>query len=386
VRFPVGLITISLLCAMAAERKSQQSCALWLSVHWTWLVLAWEDWTHSRLPEVARRRAPSQATLSRFLKLFAWKSLVELFTSYQRTTLRTRWRAFCARRRMDGAKRKGGKVRDRRKLARLARKPLPQYALDGKRRNGCVSPETGRHEVDLRLYCPDTDQILASRTLNDKEGEQDASREILEHEGRALPKGLITGDAGILSPQVVDAARESKHEYLFGIKGNAGKVFETIKGHHWERIEKSHEHYSKGHGRQEFRSLKRCSVLSLGRPEQFEKYKDVGFVCQLTRLVKTNKTGALTEEVAYFVASRGLADFSYPQIQAYVRDHWKQEAFHWVRDVVLGEDDCPQKENNASRVLSVLRDAVIDAGMRVFGSTRRFLDAFSADPRGTLKR
>lgn len=371
---------------MAADRRSQDACAVWLKAHWTWIILAWEEWAAGALSDAARRRAPSQATLSRFLAACSWQELTALFTAEQRRQLKERWSEFVRRRKMHGATRKGGKVPDRRKLARLVRKPIPQYSLDGKRRNGCVSSETGRHEVDLRLYCPDTKQVLASRTLNDKEGEQDASREILENEGKSLPPGIITGDAGILSPQVVSAARAAKHEYLLGIKGNAGKAHDLISSHPWERIARSHENYSKGHGREEFRSLKRVSLASLGSPEVFEKYKDMGFAFQLTRLVKTTATGNITEEVAYFVGSRGLAPLSYAQVQAYARDHWQQEAFHWVRDVVLNEDDCPQKRNNASRVLSLLRDAVIDIGTRAFGSTRRFLDAFSADPKGVLKR
>lgn len=242
--------------------------------------------------------------LSRFLSACAWDKLVALFTAAQRRDLRQRWKEFSRRRSMNGAKRMGGKVRDRRKLARIARKPFPQYSLDGKSRKGCVSPQTGRTEVDLRLYCPDTKQILASRTLNDKEGEQDASREILEVEGTNLPRGVITGDAGILSPQVVSAARAAKHEYLLGIKGNAGKAHDVISSHPWDRIEKSHETYSKGHGREEFRSLKRVSLASLGSPEVFKKDKDMGFSFQLTRLTKTTRTGKITEEEGQATTSR----------------------------------------------------------------------------------
>ena len=91
-------------------------------------------------------------------------------------------------------------------------------------------------------------------------------------------------------------------------------------------------------------------------------------------------------DLAYFVGSRGLAPLSCSQVQAYARDQWQQESFHWVRDVVLDEDDCPQKGNNASRVLSLLPDAVIDIDVRAFGSTRRLLDAYSSDPKEALKR
>lgn len=280
----------------------------------------------------------------------------------------------------------GGKVKDRRKLAKLPSKPIPQYALDGKSRAGCVSEATGRHEIDLTLYSPDTKQVLALRTLADKEGEQEAAEEIVLAEARALPKGIFTGDAGILCPRVTSAITKQKHEFIFGIKGNAGKVFEVIKTHQWERVSFVSETFYKGHGRGEARGLKKLSVSSFATPELFAKYDGVAVVFQVTRVIEVLSSGEMGKEISYYLGSHAAAALTPRQAHAYIRDHWGQESFHWVKDVVLGEDASHQKRNNGSRILGILRTAVVEVGVRLFNSTKRFVDLFSADPTKMLRK
>ena len=280
----------------------------------------------------------------------------------------------------------GGKVKDRRKLAKQPNKLIPQYALDGKARAGCVSEATGRHEIDLTLYSPDTKQVLAQRTLADKEGEPGAAVEIILAEARSLPKGIFTGDAGILSPRVVSAIAKKNHDFIFGIKGNAGNVFDAIKSYPWEEMPFVSETFFKGHGRGEARGLKRISVSSFGTPALFAKYEGVAVVFQVTRVIEQLSTGEMGTEKSYYIGGVAAAALTPRQAQGYIRDHWGQESFHWVKDVVLGEDASHQKRNNGSRILGILRTSVAEVGMRLFGSTKRFVDYFSADPRKMLEK
>jgi predicted transposase YbfD/YdcC len=67
----------------------------------------------------------------------------------------------------------------------------------------------------------------------------------------------------------------------------------------------------------------------------------------------------------------------------YIRDHWQQESFHWVKDVVLDEDACPTKNRNGSRTLGLLRNAVVRVGRSLFGSVKTFVEHFSASPEQT---
>jgi hypothetical protein len=64
---------------------------------------------------------------------------------------------------------------------------------------------------------------------------------------------------------------------------------------------------------------------------------------------------------------------------AYVRGHWSIEALHWLRDVVLGEDD--SRMSTAARAMAALRNLVIGI-CRLAGITRisRRLRHNSRDP------
>jgi hypothetical protein len=64
---------------------------------------------------------------------------------------------------------------------------------------------------------------------------------------------------------------------------------------------------------------------------------------------------------------------------AYVRGHWSIESLHWLRDVVLGEDD--SRMSTAARAMAALRNLVIGI-CRLAGTTRisRQLRHNSRDP------
>ena len=49
---------------------------------------------------------------------------------------------------------------------------LPIYNVDGKSREGCISEETGRTEVDLNVYNPETRTLISTIHLEDKQGER----------------------------------------------------------------------------------------------------------------------------------------------------------------------------------------------------------------------
>ena len=121
-------------------------------------------------------------------------------------------------------------------------------------------------------------------------------------------------------------------------------------------------------------------------PELFAKYEGVSVVFQVTRVIEQLSTGEMGTEMSYDVGSGAAAALTPRQAQGYIRDHWVQESFHWSKDVVLGEDASHQKRNNGSRILGILRTSVAEVGMRLFGSTKRFVDHFSADPRKMLEK
>lgn len=277
------------------------------------------------------------------------------------------------------------RAKDKRKVHRVIVKKFPQYAFDGKARKGCESARTGRTERDVTMFCPDTDQVLGTRTLDDKEGEPAAARALLEHEGTGLPRGICTADAGITSPQFIAACIEAGHGYISAVKANAGHAFDLIDAYDWNNLCREHAEYSNSHGREEIRTIKRIAVASLDQPEVFEKYTKMKCVFRVHALARCRKTDALAEKTRYFIGDERAESLTLPAALTYIREHWRQESYHWVLDVVLKEDDSPQKNSNGSRVLGQLRKTLYTIGKQISSSVTHFMNQFSADPEGMLE-
>lgn len=262
-----------------------------------------------------------------------------------------------------------------------ARKKRPQYCLDGKARGGCVSKLTGRTEIDLTIYCPETSQILGHQTLADKVGEQTAAPGLIKSAMKRMPKGFFTGDAGITSPAVVETIRHLGHSYILAIKGNAGRAFDDLIEFDWNSVEDKGMFFNEGHGRREIRTIQSVHVEDF-ESDEFDKYKDIALVFKVTAEVLHVKEDKFTSETRFFIADDSAANLSEREAITYIRDHWQQESYHWSKDVVLGEDDCPTKNSNGSQILGLVRSVIVKVGRALYGSVQRFTDHFSSNPKG----
>jgi len=161
-----------LFCLLLTELRGivrQRHRVRWLNGNWSWISELWSDLT----AEKAHDRAPSQATLSRLLKKMDLWALVEQYHAARRSMLE-----------------RSEQPRPRKE------KPRRLYAIDGKAREGVVSPATGRTEIDVSIFDVESREVLAQRTLPDKQGEAPAVRSMLKRMGRQLEAGIFTGDAG----------------------------------------------------------------------------------------------------------------------------------------------------------------------------------------------
>lgn len=356
--------------------------AIWIARNWQWLEKTWQK---AKGQPIAGTTTISQSCISRFLATFDAAQLGAMMSEAERAAFFQDWKANVRKlKRKRGKPSRKRKPRIRRHLFVPAKKTLPQFSFDGKSRSGCNSDLTGRAEIDLVLYSPDTNQVLATRLLDDKEGERSGTVDILKNEMSELPPGLVTGDAGITSPTVVSEIKGSGNSYILGIKGNAGKVFEHIEDYDWEGLPDRDLFYNEGHGREEIRSIKRVPVATFPT-DIFSKYQDVAVVFQVINDIHHVALDKYTTEMRYFIGDSFAASLSPHEAMTYIRDHWLHECYHWVKDVVLNEDDCPQKGKSASRTMGHLRAMVVKIGMATTGSVRKFIDHFSADPQGTVK-
>jgi hypothetical protein len=354
--------------------------AIWIAANW---ILLARIWRKIKGRKICGKRTISQSCISRFLAVFDESSLAKLMTEVERSVFLDEWKSFVKEAKAKSLRRKQSRKsrpKKRRHAFIPAKKKIPQYCLDGKSRKGCLSPETGRTEIDLTLFCPDTFQVLAVRTLNDKEGEQTAAVSVIKDEARMLPRGLFTGDAGITCPNVINAIIESGHHYILGFKGNAGKVFDIVDNYPWDKIDDTDLFFNEGHGREEIRSIKRLPVAAFGTDDLY-KYKNISVIYEVIADIHHIKENKFTTETRYFIADFGAEKLSPHEAITYIRGHWEQESYHWVKDSVLKEDGSHHKSNKGSRTLSMLRAATAKIGKTMFGSVKSFTDHFSADPK-----
>ena len=258
-------------------------------------------------------------------------------------------------------------------------KPRPQYCFDGKARKGCESELTGREEIDVTMYCPETKQVLDKRTLGDKEGERLAVIEIVGKIGSEVPPGFMSADAGVVSPDVTREMVSKGHGYVLQIKGNSGVAYEEAGDLPWHRVVAAHEEWSKGHGREELRIVKALETEFADLME-FEKYANIGVVLQVERTSRYAKLGKVTNETSYYIGDEAFAAIGLEMQARYIRDHWSQESYHWVKNKAMQEDGSMQRTPNGSRALSTIRSLVAKFGRAVCNSPKRFIDRFTADP------
>jgi len=80
----------------------------------------------------------------------------------------------------------------------------------------------------------------------------------------------------------------------------------------------------------------------------------------LERRVIQLKTGEITTECVYGLTSVRATDLDLTTVAQRWRGHWSIEnRDHWVRDVILGEDDCRVHRGDTPHVLACLRNTVL---------------------------
>jgi predicted transposase YbfD/YdcC len=233
------------------------------------------------------------------------------------------------------------------------------------------------------MYCPETRQILGKQTLDDKEGERLAVIELVTKTGRGVLPGIMSGDAGIVSPEVTRVMVAAGHGFVLQIKGNSGLAYEEAGEMAWDHVVVADVDQSKGHGRDELRVTK-AIASEFADFDELEKYANIGVVLQVERTAKYTKSARETSDKSYYIGDAVFASLDLQMQARYVRDHWAQESYHWVKDVVMKEDDSWQRTSNGSRALSTIRSIVAKLGRAVCDSPKRFIDRFTADPQNMI--
>lgn len=144
---------------------------------------------------------------------------------------------------------------------------------------------------------------------------------------------------------------------MMQVKGNQPSLLATIVEHTAQQTPYAqHTTQEKGHGREE----KRCVMLyDIPKPikEQLKGWTGI------EQFVKVHRTGIRNQtpfqETAYFITSTRSKKVK--QIAKGIRGHWGIEnRLHWVKDVVMNEDNNKIKGNNAPENQSILKNIAIN--------------------------
>ncbi|MFD4530759.1 transposase [Kitasatospora sp. NPDC058397] len=107
-----------------------------------------------------------------------------------------------------------------------------------------------------------------------------------------------------------------------------------------------------GHGRSEIRRIKVATVNNLLFPGACQ-------AVQVKRRRTDRKTGKTTIATIYEVTSLTAEQATPAQLAQLIRNHWKIEALHHVRDTTFAEDASQLRTGNVPRAMATWRNLAV---------------------------
>ena len=348
--YPLPVLLLAFLLTELAGLRRQRQRARWLHGNWKWILAL------CRENELIDKEcgAPSQSTISRLCCHCDEDGLKQIYLllMIEKSTVN---------------------------VAPQEPIDLVHYSIDGKSRCGCVSEQTGRTEIDLVLLDLKARQALGWTVIPDKSGEATSALKLFDLYGRKLARGVLTADAAFASPKLLASVKKYGHEYVIGLKGNAGKVYDLVSSHDWSNTESRATTEDEAHGRHEIRCLEVLPISAFANKSAFSKYVDCRYVLRVTSYRAEN--GVSSIEVRYFIASGGLKGRDPQYFLALVRAHWQHENnFNWAKDAILGEDSLAKHSHRSSRLMGFLKSIVVSVAAKVCNSTQTFVDLMLSSP------
>lgn len=132
------------------------------------------------------------------------------------------------------------------------------------------------------------------------------------------------------------------------------KLRKQLKSLPWKEIPLQGRTRGSGHGRAEIRRIKVATVSNLLFPGACQ-------AVQIKRRRTDRKTGKVTIATVHAVTSLTAEQATPAQLAKLIRDHWKIEALHRVRDTTFAEDASQLRTGNAPRAMATWRNLAIGA-------------------------
>ncbi len=170
----------------------------------------------------------------------------------------------------------------------------------------------------------------------------------------------FTLDALHTDTSLLEVINKKNGVFLVQVKGNQKKILEESEHTHQNLVAKyKFSSIEKGHGRLEKRKsfLYHLNVESLDKRWKESGIQTLIAIKRERTILKINKK---SEETVYFISNLNLNQVTGKELFNAVRNHWKVEANHHVRDVTLGEDKIKCLKENIPRVMAIAIGTVLN--------------------------
>jgi predicted transposase YbfD/YdcC len=229
---------------------------------------------------------------------------------------------------------------------------LRGLSVDGKSPRGAARA-TGRKIHLLAAMEHAGGLVLAQRDMGEKTGEIACFQPLLEAVAD-LAGVVVTSDAMHTQREHADYLLGRDAHYIVIVKGNQKKLRKQLTSLPWKDIPLQGRIKGVGHGRSEIRRIKVASVHNLLFPQARQ-------AIQIKRRRTDRKTGKTTIKTVYAVTSLTAEQATPAQLAKPIKDHWRVQALHHVRDTTFAEDASQLRTGNAPRAMATWRNLAIGA-------------------------
>jgi predicted transposase YbfD/YdcC len=229
---------------------------------------------------------------------------------------------------------------------------LRGLSVDGKSLRGAAKAR-GRKVHLLAALEHTSGLVLAQLDVGEKTGETTCFQPLLDIVAD-LAGTVVTSDALHTQREHAGYLLNRRAHYIAIVKGNQKKLRKQLKSLPWKEIPLQGRTRGSGHGRSEIRRIKVATVSNLLFPGACQ-------AVQIKRRRTDRKTGKVTIATVYAVTSLTAEQATPAQLAKLIRDHWKIEALHYVRDTTFAEDASQLRTGNAPRAMATWRNLAIGA-------------------------
>jgi predicted transposase YbfD/YdcC len=229
---------------------------------------------------------------------------------------------------------------------------LRALSVDGKSLRGAAKAR-GRKVHLLAALEHTSGVVVAQLDVGETTGETTCFQPLLDTVAN-LAGTVVTSDALHTQREHAGYLLGRRAHYIAIVKGNQKKLRKQLKSLPWKEIPLQSCTRDSGHGRSEIRRIKVATVSNLLFPGARQ-------AVQIKRRRTDRKTGTVTIATVYAVTSLTAEQATPPQLSKLIRDHWKIEALHHVRDTTFAEDPSQLRTGDAPRAMATWRNLAIGA-------------------------